>query len=499
MSKPFNPFGNAPYSKGSVPPRGGSEDANRPGTIEYSIRELWRSGYVPFGLREEYNTIREHLNKSEVNTACEMLLKRGKEFEKQEQIKIANRWYKAGGDVLLAAGQKPESTQYYLLWHTNSKNRGDENDRKKAEKSINRAYPVNAEIALGIEGRPPRDPAGAKRHFGAGTNFVREGKMEEALEEFRQAAALDFRHHGALFAYALCLMRINYEKGISPPGGVEPVKVIGPPHEALMAMDAAVYDKAESNFMPETWDPFTRELAEKQKEAVWASCDENSQVSSPWIMLGLMSEYLVNQEAALECLEKARANIRPGPLVGIMIRALSHLEKKEETPPSPPPPQAEEEPFYSASNLYCHIFAGLVEIAIVLALMTFFKGFGGMMRSLRHGVLFRDFMMLLSYRFLLVFILRSKFLSWVPLYIVPYSLGFIFLWAMLGRVAFLGVVALLALDIIKTTTNLKNATGISFDKRALPTILGGQCQAFVGVPFHGAMIAAYVVLLILPF
>ena len=117
-------------------------------------------------------------------------------------------------------------------------------------------------------------------------------------------------------------------------------------------------------------------------------------------------------------------------------------------------------------------------------------------RPLKNRMLLRDVMMLLSYRFLLVFILRSRFLNWAPVYIVPYTIAFIVICAMIGRTAFWIVFALMIYDIVKTSTELKQSTGLSFDKRALPRILGGESTAFVGLPFHGALIIACLVLMI---
>jgi hypothetical protein len=136
-----------------------------------------------------------------------------------------------------------------------------------------------------------------------------------------------------------------------------------------------------------------------------------------------------------------------------------------------------------------------VEIAIAMAVIFFFTGCGKALgRPYSMWALPKDLFMLLSYRFLLVFVLRTKLPNWVPVYVIPYTIGFIIIWFIVKIFIFLPVLGLMVYDIVKTSQQLKAATGVPFNKRALPTILGGECQAFVGLPFHAAMVAAYLFL-----
>ena len=121
MSEPFNPFGNDPYSPRSSGKPLDSKETYRPGTTGYAIQELWRSGYVPFNLRDEFNSIWMEIRNQEYLKASNMLSTRAGEFEKQGQIKIANRWYKAAGDMCAASGYKELAAQFFIRFYTNAK------------------------------------------------------------------------------------------------------------------------------------------------------------------------------------------------------------------------------------------------------------------------------------------------------------------------------------------------------------------------------------------
>lgn len=497
MSEPFNPFGNTPYSPRPSGKPLDPKEASRPGTTAFAIQELWRSGYVPFNLRDEFNSIWMEIRNQEYQKASNMLYTRAKEFEKQGQINIANRWYKAAGDMCAASGYTTSASRFFIRFYINAKKQGDSTGKIKAERSLLSVFPPDADMALGIKDRPPRDPMAAKTHFASGVEATKSGDIESACRQFREAAGFDFHHHRALFAYGLCLARIHFDKGTANTNTSEQAEVVGPPLQALQALDAATVKKAASGYLAESWDPFIREFADGQKDAVWAGGTPESSAPNAWIMLGLMSEYLGNRPAALECFNKAMEWMETLKEEGaILIRAFGRQEsppqKKE---PIRQPQAVPDDAFYNSSNLYCHIFSGLVEIAIATAVIFFFAGCGKVIgRPYSMGAFSRDLFMLLSYRFLLVVIIRTKFLNWIPVYVIPYTIGFMFIWYMFKIFIFLPVLGLMVYDIIKTSQRLKEATGVAFDKKALPVILGGECQAFVGLPFHASMIVAYLFL-----
>jgi tetratricopeptide (TPR) repeat protein len=497
MSDTFNPFGNTPYSPRSSGPAFDPKQPSRPGTITYAILELFRSGYVPINTRDEFNSIWMEVQNQSYQKASNMLFARAKEFEKQGNLNMANRWYMAAGNMCASAGYKGPAAQFFIRFYINAKKQGDRNARFKAEQSLVSVFPSNPDAALGIKDRPPRDPMAAKTLFAGGQEAIKTGNFETACGKFRDAAGYDFHHHGALFAYALCLCRIHFEKSKTSPDTPDKAKIVGPPLQALQAMDAATVKKASSGYLAESWDSFVREFADQQKDTAWAGGTPESPSASAWIMLGLMSDYLGNRQAAQECFGKAMEWMESLKEEGaILIRALNRLESPQQKIETPEKPQAvPDDAFFNSSNLYCHLFAGLAEIAIAMAVIVMFSGFGKAIGrpSSSWGVI-RDFIMLLSFRTLLIIILRTKWLNWIPLFVIPYTIVFFLIWVSLKILIFFPIIGLLIYDIIKTSQRLKEATGVPFDKRALPVILGGECQAFVGLPFHASLIVAYLVL-----
>jgi tetratricopeptide (TPR) repeat protein len=244
----------------------------------------------------------------------------------------ALRVYHMIGKILSDARRPAQAAQIYFEAWGSSPHWQDPQRKAQLADLMADIFPSAGETEYALELEHPRgvDRKAAQASFTRGTTAAQAGNMIEARDAFREAAAQDASHHAALFCYGMALVRLNST-------GDLPMRSVGPPVQALLALNAAAEAKATSSTDDPTWADFCRLFAEKHRDEVWGTCDKQSDTEAPWLALGSIAEYLGDKAAARAHMERALSKARYGERCAIALRALRRL-----TSPSVPSPVQEQ-------------------------------------------------------------------------------------------------------------------------------------------------------------